>query len=153
TGRTKAVHPQSPCELRSQYRPPREAGKDRPASWRTRFAKRAEAQPRRRAVAASCARLQESCSPPNLPAEDIEAMRLDLHETIVRENLGVARPLQRHRHDFGYARWPPGEQDDTVSQIDSLLQIVGDEDRRHGRQVQHLLKLIAHEQRHLVIER
>ena len=74
----------------------------------------------------------------NSPSEMVAAVRgpRDADGHVVRD---LGRPARQQHH--------------VVGEIDRLLQIVGDEHHRRPRVHEQRLQLIAHEQRHLVVER
>ena len=58
-----------------------------------------------------------------------------------------------NRHEVGDPRRMARQQQDAVGEIDRLLEIVRDQHRRGAGLHEDALQLLAHEQRHLVVER
>ncbi len=74
-------------------------------------------------------------------------------EFLLRQRRVGARPRRVERHEVGDARRTARQQQHAVGEIHRLFEIVRDQHRRGAGLHEDALQLLAHEQRHLVVER
>src|ERR1700737_5619648 len=80
-------------------------------------------------------------------------MRLDQNKMLLRQGRIGTRAHGVIMHKSGNRARPPRQQQNTVGEIDGLLQIMRDENRGGAGLDEDALQLIAQEQSHLVVER
>src|SRR4029079_6515094 len=135
-----------PCTSRGTYRSAKAAERDRRPASKPRDTKaRSARRPRSRAETdRACA----SSSFSDLALEDIEAVSLGGDEVLVRERGVIARTRCIERHEVGHLSWPAGQQQNSVGQVDRLLEVVRYQNGGGAGLHEDALQLPAHEKRH-----